>query len=105
MTVNKSQGDTIPGTLAVEMSVVTCPWEKEQIVVIFSRTKRASDIIIVGGDKGWIKDMLWKLATTSNQWSSMMENILNALTINTIESDTNNNTSTVDFAENYPYEL
>jgi len=28
MTVNKSQGDTIPGTLAVEMPVVTCPWEK-----------------------------------------------------------------------------
>ena len=34
-----------------------------------------------------------------------MENILNTLTINTIESDTNNNTSTVDFPENYPYEL
>ena len=80
--------------------------EKEQIVVIFSCTKRVSDIIInVGGYKGWIKDMLWKLATTSNQWSSMMENILNALTINTIESDTNDNTSTVDFPENYPYEL
>jgi hypothetical protein len=78
---------------------------KEQIVVIFSRTKRASDIIIVGGDKGWIKDMLWKLATTSNQWSSMMGNILNTSTINTIESDTNNNTSTVGFPENYPYKL
>ena len=35
----------------------------------------------------------------------MMENSLNALTINTIESDTNNNTSTVDFPENHPYEL
>jgi len=49
--------------------------------------------------------MLWKLATTSNQWLSMMENISNALTINTTESDTNNNTSTVDFPENYPYKL
>ena len=68
MTVNKSQCDTIPGTLAVEISAETYPWEKEQVVVIFSRTKRASDIIIVGNDKGWIKDLLWKLATTSNQW-------------------------------------
>ena len=49
--------------------------------------------------------MLWKLATTSNQWLYMLENILNALTINTIESDTNHNTSTVDFPENYPYKL
>ena len=49
--------------------------------------------------------MLWKLTTTSNQWSSMMENILNTLTINTIESDTNDNTSTVGFPENYPYKL
>ena len=47
--------------------------------------------------------MLWKLVTTENQWSSMMENILNALTINTIDSDTNDTTSTVDFPENYPY--
>ena len=67
MTVNKSQGDTIPDILAVEMSAETCPWGKEQIVVIFSRTKRASGIIIVGNDKGWIKDLVWKLATTSNQ--------------------------------------
>jgi hypothetical protein len=33
MTVNKSQGDTIPGTLAVEMSVVTCPWEKNKLLL------------------------------------------------------------------------
>ena len=49
--------------------------------------------------------MRGKIVTTSNQWSSMMENILNALTINTIESDTNANTSTVDFLENHPYGL
>ena len=58
MTVNKSQGDTIPGTFVVEMSVVTCTWEKEVNGVIFGRTKRASDIIIVGGDKGLITDMV-----------------------------------------------
>ena len=79
------------------MSADTCPWEKEQIVVIFSRTKRASDIIIVGNDKVWIKDLLWKLAITSNQWSSMMDNILSALTINTIENDENKTTATVNF--------
>ena len=35
----------------------------------------------------------------------MMENILGALTINTVESDTNNNTATMDFLEYYPFRI
>ena len=39
-TINKSQGDTIVLGVALEISQNdTCPWEKEQCVVAFSRTQ------------------------------------------------------------------
>ena len=107
LTVNKSQGDTISGTLAVEISTTTSPWEKEQVVVIFSRTKRAKDIIIVGPDKDWIVDKLWDLVTKGNQWTQMMENILDVLTINPAP-DNNDDTDTrvhsvIDYPRNHPF--
>ena len=107
LTVNKSQGDTIPGTLAVEISHQTSPWEKEQVVVIFSRTKRAKDIIIVGPDKSWILDKLWDLVIKGNQWNQMMENILDVLTINPA-LDNNDGTDTrvrsvIDYPRNHPF--
>ena len=54
-TINKSQGDTIPLGLALEISREnSCPWEKEQVVVAFSRTKSADKMIIVG-DSEWAR--------------------------------------------------
>ena len=47
LTINKSQGDTIPTGLAVEISETCSPWQKEQLVVFSSRTKWAHDMIIV----------------------------------------------------------
>ena len=48
-TVNKAQGDTLPLGAAVKVtSNNSCPWQKEQVVVAFSRTRRACDTIIVG---------------------------------------------------------
>jgi hypothetical protein len=48
LTINKSQGDTLPGGLAIEISCDgQAPWEKSQIVVAFSRTKTADTTVIV----------------------------------------------------------
>ena len=52
--------------LAVELSSKdTCPWEKEQVVVVFSRTRTSKDMRIVG-DRGFVLDKLWELITTAN---------------------------------------
>ena len=50
-TINKQTGNTIDGQCAIEMSEACCPWAKEQIVVMLSRTRIASDTIIVGETK------------------------------------------------------
>ena len=81
ITINKSQGDTIPAGVAIEITEENCPWEKEQVVVAFSRTRTAADMIIVGR-KDFVIKKLWELITTSNQWTQMMENILQMVTIN-----------------------
>ena len=82
LTINKSQGETIPAGIAVEISATdTCPWEKEQVVVMFSRTKTANAMVIIG-DVRWVAQKLWELITTANQWTQMMESILDMVTIN-----------------------
>ena len=48
ITINKSQGETLPLGLAVEITEKYSPWEKGQIVVVLSRTNKASSTIIVG---------------------------------------------------------
>ncbi len=40
-TINKQTGNTIDGQCAIEMSETCCPWAKEQIVVMLSRTRIA----------------------------------------------------------------
>ncbi len=89
MTIDKSQGDTIPGGLAVEISGEgMAPWSKSQIVVVFSRTKTAGATIIVGEMEFAINHM-WELITKPTQWSLMMENILSIVTINGTDADAN----------------
>jgi hypothetical protein len=50
-TINKQTGNTIDGQCTIEMSEACCPWAKEQVVVMLSRTHIASDTIIVGETK------------------------------------------------------
>ena len=103
LTINKSQGETIPAGIAVEISATdTCPWEKEQVVVMFSRTKTANAMVIIG-DVRWVAQKLWELITTANQWTQMMESILDMVTIN---SDRNREAPhTLRFAQHYPFRL
>ena len=48
---------------------------------MFSRKRTAKAMIIVGV-KSWVISKLWELIATPNQWTLMMENILDMLTIN-----------------------
>ena len=48
ITINKSEGETIPLGLAVEVTKEYSPWRKGQIVVLLSRTTRSKSTIIVG---------------------------------------------------------
>ena len=101
LSIHKSQGLTICNGLAVECSANdSSPWEKEQVVVMFSRTKRSRDMVIVG-EKIWVAKKLWKLITTANQWTMMMENILDMVTINS--DDFRPDSATFQHAEHYPF--
>ncbi len=105
MTINKSQGDTIPAGVAIEISSEqSCPWEKEQVVVAFSRTRTMADMIIVGR-QNFVIDKIWQLITKPNQWTSMMENILQMVTINAAESTAIGIPSTLDFYRHFPFRL
>ena len=103
ITVNKSQGDTIVLGIALEMTQEgTCPWEKEQIVVATSRTPTSSKMIIVG-QMHWVVNKLWELVTTTNQWTQMMENVLEMLTINSTGNP--EMAYTLDYPTHYPFRL
>ena len=82
--------------MTVEVSMNTSTWEKEQVVIIFSCNKQASDIIIVSEEgMDWIVNKLWELCRKHNQWTQMMENILDVLTVNRDPSELAENGSIV----------
>ena len=62
ITINKSQGETLPLGLAVEITEKYSPWEKGQIVVVLSRTNNASSTIVVG-DKQYAIQKMWEMIT------------------------------------------
>ena len=80
-TIHASMGHTL-GIVATSIST-TIPryklWEKEQAVVLLSRTKNAGNIIFVG-NKNDTLDALVMLIQTRTQFAEYMEHILNVLT-------------------------
>ena len=70
-------GDTI-SKIATEIcnnSQLHKLWDKAQIIVLLSRTRKAKDIIFVGNKKSTIKSII-QLCKLSNQWKDYMELIL-----------------------------
>ena len=57
--------------------------------------------MVIVGQKEWVARKLWKLVTTANQWTMMMENILNMVTINS--DDAPAYCTTLRHAEHYPF--
>ena len=81
LTINKAQGYTIHN-VAVEISPDSSPWESGQVIVTLSRTRRASDTIIVGRDINWVKNKLWNVLCTPTQWTCFEDRILALITLN-----------------------
>ena len=81
-TIHACQGDTII-SMATEISQNNANfkmWDKGQMIVILSRTKRAKDTICVG-DKNDTLHALRLLLTMKTQWTDYMEDIISVITI------------------------
>ena len=76
----------------------------------FSRTRTSRDMIIVGGPSYAIP-LLWQLITTQNQYTDMMENILQMVTINPdpVEGGNGNalapQQNVLHYADHFPFQL
>ena len=108
ITINKSQGETLPLGLAVEVTEEYSPWEKGQIVVLLSRTTTAKMTVIVGGKHFAIQKM-WELITKGNEWTRYTSCVLNLIQISTFHRSNNdavsNDTNFFDYPVNYPFRL
>ena len=107
LTVNKSQGDTLPAGLAIEIKGNgKAPWEKSKIVVAFSRAKTAAKTVVVGS-KTFAINRIWELIATNTQWTDLMENILDQVTINGPRraEESQGVPYFVDLPRNYPFRV
>ena len=87
-TIHSSMGDTLH-KVAMEFSSTEEKfklWEKAQVVVGISRTKRGKDTILVG-DKESILDALELIILQRSQWSDYEEAVLRIITINNEDND------------------
>ena len=87
-TMHSIMGDTLP-SLATSLSVVDRNyqmWDKGQLLVIISRTRKAEDTIYVG-EKNNTLDALCNIVKHCTQWTDYMENVLKVVTINQDEED------------------
>jgi hypothetical protein len=60
-------------------------WDKGQLVVLLSRTKRAADTIFVG-NKADTLDALKTVLMKKTQWSDYIERVLDLVTVNQDEN-------------------
>ena len=81
ITINKSQGETLPLGLAVEITKKYSPWQKGQIVVLLSRTTTARNTLIVG-NKNFAVQKMWELITIGTQWTLFTNHILDLISYN-----------------------
>jgi predicted GIY-YIG superfamily endonuclease/molybdopterin converting factor small subunit len=86
-TINASQGETL-NRMATEISQHDpnfSVWDKGQLVVLLSRTKRAVDTIFVG-NKADTLDALKTVLLKKTQWSDYIERVLDLVTVNQDEN-------------------
>ena len=59
-------GQTLPAGIAVEISSNFSPWNKEQIIVVTSRTN-VPEMTVIVGEKKFAIEKMWELITCGNQ--------------------------------------
>lgn len=104
ITINKSQGETLPLGLAVEITEEYSPWEKGQIVVLLSRTTTSRNTIIVG-EKNYAINKMWELITIGNQWTKYTNHVLSLISNTSDNEDQQHTTSVFDYASVCPFRL
>ena len=86
------------------MSEACCPWAKEQIVVMLSRTRIASDTIIVGKTK-FAVDKIWNLITIGTQWTAYIDQLLDRISVNGNGGPICDVDTVISFPSVYPYRI
>lgn len=82
-TVHASMGDTLH-KVATEVSLEDSHymlWDKAQVIVLLSRTRRGKDLIFVGNKRSTIK-ALANLIKGTSQWADYMEQVLHIISEN-----------------------
>ena len=82
-TIHGAQGQTLP-QMATEISKADPDfniWDKGQLIVILTRTKKAKDTIFVG-NKQDVLDALKCILLSRTQWSDLIDHVLGIVTIN-----------------------
>ena len=81
-TIHAAMGDTLV-TMATEVSLNNSNfrmWDKGQMIVILSRTKRARDSIFIGDKNDTLKALKF-LLTSKTQWTDYMEEVLSIISV------------------------
>ena len=89
------------GKCAIEVTGGCLPWDKAQVVVMLSRTRRGEDIIIVCNNIEKAIDMMWKAITRGNQWMEYEEHLIERLSIN--PSTQRPNPRKIDYSSVFPF--
>ncbi len=105
-TINKTQGQTIVGPVAIEVTPKCSPWDKEQCVVMLSRTPEAR-MIYIAGDKEFAIEKIWAVLCKRTQWTDYVESILNnwAIDGDGVESQNNDERGVLDLDKTFPWKL
>ena len=103
-TIHGAQGQTLL-QMATEISLANPNfniWDKGQLIVILTRTKKAKDTIFVGNKQDTL-DALKNLILTRTQWTDYIEHILHIVTVNE-ENPTTNVVRTMS-QNDYPFRI
>ena len=103
-TIHGSQGQTLP-EMATEISKNDPDfniWDKGQLIVLLTRTKKAKDTIFVGNKQETL-DALKPILLSRTQWSDYTEHVLSIVTIND-DSNTRTNIRTMN-QNDYPFRI
>lgn len=98
-TINKQTGNTL-SKCAIDFSRDCRPWEKAQIVVMLSRTRRGKDTIIVTTNRTEAVDAMYDLICIKSQWTDYTTQMLQTLTADASDVRI---PRTIDYTQHYPY--
>ena len=104
-TIHGAQGQTLP-QMATEISLADPDfkiWDKGQLIVILTRTKRAEDTIFVGNKQDTL-DALKTILLSRTQWTDYIEHVLSIVTVNQENSNTEGDIRTMN-QNDFPFRI